>query len=142
MLLLLQKQKQSKQQGQHRQGEPVTTSTAAASAAASALKGYDLASTAEAPARHAKQTPTQPRLLQAQKPAADVTFVKSHNSRNAEAMQSRQDDPAPGEVVEQRSSKIDAKRDSFARKAKRDRAAFEGKIWRSLMVCFLHIAFS
>lgn len=147
---LLQKQKQAQRQGRQQRSfaEQDGRATATKSASAGALKGYELtASEPEAPTSIAiaqqheqqKQQPQQPQ----QPPDPVANRVKAFPSRSQAGKR------APETRTQQRSyqppgrtdtvfettavNDIHAKREHIARKAKRDRAAFEGELSQMLV---------
>lgn len=136
----MQKQKQAKHRDQRVHVESGVSHLAAPSAAANALKGYNLTAGAapkvpssKVPTSVAESVPPQPH--KAQDPAAAVNRPSrsgrnptgNANFKKTEGQLPRHNQPV-GTPSAPSTSNIDAKRDSFARKAKRDRAAFEGKL--------------
>ena len=127
----MQKQKQAKHQGQRTHGESGVSRLAAPSAVASALKGYNLTAdtVTEVPTSIAESV--QPQSLKTQEPVAAIDRPSRSGrnpSGNASHAQSQKHSRPAGNPSVPSTTNIDAKRDSFARKAKRNRAAFEGKL--------------
>ena len=126
----MQKQKQAKHQGKRTQVENGASPLAAPSAAANALKGYNLTSNIAAQDPTSNSESAQPQLDKAQDPAALVHHPsrKGHKlSGKASHAQIQQHSRPASKLNVPHTSNIGEKRDNFARRAKRDRAAFEGK---------------
>ncbi|KAL3160790.1 hypothetical protein ABBQ38_009201 [Trebouxia sp. C0009 RCD-2024] len=122
------KQKQAKHQGKRTHVETGIKSLAAPSAAVSALKGYNLTPNTAAPDPTSNSESAQTELEHVQAPAALLPKAsrKGHKlSGTASHAQIQQNSRPASNPNVPHTINIDEKRDSFARRAKRDRAAFE-----------------
>lgn len=136
----VQKQKQAKHRDQRGHVDNGVSRLTGPSAAASALKGYNLTAGAatEVPSSKVPTSVAESVLPQSQKaqgPAAAVNRPSrsgrnpsgNANFQKAESQLQQHNQPVSKPSAPS-TSNINAKRDSFARRAKRDRAAFEGKL--------------
>lgn len=129
----VQKQKQAKHQSKRAQGDNGVVSLAAPSGAASALKGYNLTPDTAAEVLTSNLDITQPELGKTQAPAALVGRPSRKGRRISGDASYAQIQPHSRQASNPNAphtSNIDEKRDNFARRAKRDRAAFEGELRR------------
>ena len=127
----MQKQKQAKHQGKRTHVENGASPLPAPSAAANDLKGYNLTPSTAAQDPTSNSESAQPELDKTQAPAALIhqPSRKGHNlSGKASHAQIQQHSRPASNPNVPHTSNIGEKRDNFARRAKRDRAAFEGKL--------------
>lgn len=132
-----QKQKQAKHQGQRTHGESGVIRFAAPSAAASALKGYNLSAgtatevaTSKLPISDPQGTQHKPQVAAVLVHRPSRSGLNPSGNANVKKTQDQwqQDSRPESNPSAPSTSSINAKRESFARKAKRDRTAFEGKL--------------